>query len=58
MESRDVVAAADGAMVGRGLGVPQGEEVAGTDGEAETAVGVADLEDGAGFGFALRDAGV
>lgn len=55
MESRDEVAAADGAMVGGGLGVPLGEEVAGTDGEAEAAVGVADLEDGAGFDFALRD---
>jgi len=55
LESRGKVADADGAMVGGGLCVPLGEEVAGTDGEAEAAVGVADLEDGAGFDFALRD---
>ena len=42
-------------MVGGSLRVPLGEEVAGADGEAEAAVGVADLEDGAGFDFALRD---
>ena len=45
----------DGAVVGRAVGVPLFHESAGSDREFVAAVGVSDLENGAGNGFSLGD---